>query len=69
MQGTPEEKVPTQHDIVSHLKALELRIAHLEMSIHPDQIAHDVIHKIATHLHSANVGTHTPPTFTHDHKA
>lgn len=54
--------------LVKHLIALEARIAHLEQSIHPEQIAHEVIHKIATHLHSATLGEHTPPTFVHDHK-
>jgi hypothetical protein len=59
--------VLTEEEMMNHLRALEMRVVHLEQSIHPDQIAHDVMHKIATHLHSATLGEHKP-TVEHEHK-
>ena len=62
----------TEEEIMNHLRALEQRVVHLEQSVHPEQIAHDVMHKIAVHLHSATGatdGAHTsPPSIVHDHK-
>jgi hypothetical protein len=67
MPDTTEELAHEgQNALVKHLIALEARVAHLEQSIHPDKIAHEVVHKIATHLHHATLGEHTPAV--HEHK-
>lgn len=59
----------TEEEMMNHLRALEMRVVHLEQSVHPEQIAHDVIQKIATHLHHATTGAHaSPPSIVHDHK-
>ena len=59
----------TEEEIMNHLRTLEQRVVHLEQSVHPEQIAHEVIQKVAAHLHHATVAPHTsPPAIVHDHK-
>jgi hypothetical protein len=63
---------PPTHDegsssLHEHLKALELRVAHLEHAIHPEQLAKE----IAKHVRGLSGATHserTQPIIEHEHK-